>query len=84
MLLNCRLSEVRFGEALVGAAGIDHNAHTRPVDRADRPVSGTRRADWNRLEKAQQPGPRMGSSSRRSRLKLTVVRRIWAGHSTIV
>jgi hypothetical protein len=31
-----RVGEVRFGEALVGAARIDHNAHTGPVDRADR------------------------------------------------
>jgi hypothetical protein len=37
------------------------------------------RADRNWLEKAQQPGLRMGSSLKCSRLKLTVVRKIMAG-----
>ena len=36
MLRERRVGEVRFGEALVGAARIEHNAHTGPVDRADR------------------------------------------------
>src|SRR5215831_12169239 len=40
----------------------------------------TARVDRNWLEKAQQPGPRMGSSPEGSRLKLTLVRRIRAGH----